>query len=871
MNFFSAMKSLNNLESKICVIPCKIKNRIFYHESSITQEYNIKRSYSLPRLKYQLKINELKENQRAVLNLEVFKSNNSPLEMINGVILFDVNKSELDTFIQREKGYKLCFIQKKDIEFVYQKWNKDFLIQLQNQNNAVIHKIIKKYRKKLIKDLIKKKKLYDILKILKKIEIEDIIDDKFIEKEIKRIFPDEIFIFASIPNQHQENLRFLIKEILSFSKKNEFLKTKDPQTNVFELINNWEKNLDLDNQEIIFNNYKMKFQDNDGNPLDFTFILENFKPNSQLSLEKYLKFDDILKEANSKNKIKLICGGILSFININYTTQPFYECFTKDFHINLLPIIKYHKNIIMKPIYEQWGEVFVRDFTKTTYLADNRSIDQIVQYIPDNFLNTTQKLTDLFTLKFHDFRWFFVFKTGKLELSPKSIAEKLLNKKLIMSILCPDDQGNEIKKFMKKTKMFDSWLYNNLSSNKFRLFNDIFNPSIINHDVYAICVLGKFKFKIHYTNFDVEDIETEFFIDFVIYNSGNINFQIRIPDFENIIDKIGIEKFYSWWSTKLTYNIDITILSEENNSKILKYLKSSEIFHSITEIIKKICEVFSHIIKPGKNKLSYKATMNHPLLFASFSKNDFEKIKNKIDFSDGYQLIQEYPSLEKYLFKPFNYKKSTIAKIPNISPYENCLIYSNFQTLIIFPSENAIFNNPDEINRISCIFDFLFASRYTFISIHNELKNFTLKSSNHNKIDIFNKLIKLWIRYTLQSNSSRIFKDKVEMRFQNYWYKSWELIPIIEETEKIKKEIEYVQENDENKKKSIALILINIILAGSLASDILLNVFSMSPLEKILRFFSIWGILAITVFLSFRFIPYLILRLKSFFSNHRTF
>ena len=44
MNFFSAMKSLNNLESKICVIPCKIKNRIFYHESSITQEYNIKRS-----------------------------------------------------------------------------------------------------------------------------------------------------------------------------------------------------------------------------------------------------------------------------------------------------------------------------------------------------------------------------------------------------------------------------------------------------------------------------------------------------------------------------------------------------------------------------------------------------------------------------------------------------------------------------------------------------------------------------------------------------------------------------------------------------------------------------------------------------------
>ena len=34
------------------------------------------------------------------------------------------------------------------------------------------------------------------------------------------------------------------------------------------------------------------------------------------------------------------------------------------------------------------------------------------------------------------------------------------------------------------------------------------------------------------------------------------------------------------------------------------------------------------------------------------------------------------------------------------------------------------------------------------------------------------------------------------MRFQNYWYKSWELIPIIEETEKIKKEIEYVQEND---------------------------------------------------------------------------
>jgi len=130
MNIKSFYKTLSLSKENISslFIPVVLKNVVYSNQDGVETRFYAKRVYSQPRIKWELTHDQLKANQRSVLTLEFTKEKPKIIpNFFNGVIGINISERQFDLLKEREIGYDLFPIKKKDLDFPYHDGNKLFL------------------------------------------------------------------------------------------------------------------------------------------------------------------------------------------------------------------------------------------------------------------------------------------------------------------------------------------------------------------------------------------------------------------------------------------------------------------------------------------------------------------------------------------------------------------------------------------------------------------------------------------------------------------------------------------------------------------------------------------------------------------------
>ncbi len=799
----------------ILFLPARARCIVYKDINGQEKKYFAKRVFSYPRISVSLKRENIENNERAVLTLEVSEDSVNNCNYYNIVIGLYVDEKQLKKLMDREYGYDVFYIKKEDLFFVYDDHNIEFLAKF-----FMIH------RDKISELGLRIEKDTSFIDVIKEIEK---LPRQQIRKIIRKLLPERILVFGMLINKDCKTDVF--REIIELGKQVlDDLWSDDPQFILNRIV---AYRREMEKIELS-NHVKEEIQN-----------LKNMDINSLFN-----KLRELIKSGEvSKKYLKAALYILLDKAIRRYGIYCIKRLLVDEFKMSLYPIKNYYRTIITY-LASSWGREFIIDFLETTYLYNGQKLSNyddpyIREFMESNWWNIY--LRDMEGLGKPELNWIFT-RNLQQSVNPIKIALKIFNAGLASSIGYFEYINEKINRevlIRSDISINHQFRIYGEMKNYLRILTDMINPSVLNDKFISIIYLGRLNINVIPKDPIFEDCVAKADLFIIVFSNGIINIIYRFKNIDEILSKVPINYVFSWWWEKhhprtMKFTLDL-FNNQINYFEGREYEDLSDFSQDLVDKIKKLCKL-------DKPETSYRWGLNHPILHLALVDSAIDQDLPLKDLENI--VLEKYRDKITQIITAYSkYKRMKSIKLRNISSFDKFLVFTDFNTLVIHKDKNYQFMHKYELDYFLLLFTYIMTIRLSLVITNFELDKLLGQVQGLQYLKKLSRIHFIWIKnYTLYM-PDRVLRSIIDMEFANNLFKIFQLDKLLSEIDARKEEIDDYFAKKKSESDEWAFLFINLLLSGSLAFEIVSNILSYyiapSPLINLLAWLAISAIIFI--------------------------
>ena len=512
--------------------------------------------------------------------------------------------------------------------------------------------------------------------------------------------------------------------------------------------------------------------------------------------------------------------------------------------LNDVKVLQLEKRLerLTEGILRSWGPWFLRDFLETTFVREcgSREFKSLTKFRDLCFLKNLEERYPLYFfdhswMKNINISWVFTISFDKI-LDPIKIADNLIKKKIPWSVFYLVGTGQKVERFLKINSRADYRLSRDIVS-KVSLFlssiEEMFNPSIFSEKMFSGVYLGRFNLKVVFEDPIISSLEIPVDVYVFIFLNGILAIIYELDNVEKNLNKISLPILLSIWKEREYIRkvslvgfvpVNLRPFSEEDLSEISRNIFLEILRASFSE----------HDIK----ELYGKYTLNHPFIYAVCEnrlgkESIMSKIKNLIK-----KQVRGY-----YL---------STTSLRNISPYDECAVYTDFNSLILW-NKNKVSADLMFIykNYLSLLFMYALVVRKGVTDTYYALERILYEPFSIRVSDKFKYIHEKWLKTIVLTKPERVLRSKTDVKIVKKMFNIFRIDQLLLFINRFKGELNKYIDWQMERLEKLAIIILNAILSGSLAVDIM-NIAAPPIRAKtmiILMFISLWGLIGLVIYL----------------------
>ncbi|HDM26805.1 MAG TPA: hypothetical protein ENG27_00650 [Candidatus Bathyarchaeota archaeon] len=505
---------------------------------------------------------------------------------------------------------------------------------------------------------------------------------------------------------------------------------------------------------------------------------------------------------------------------------------------------------VIGKVVESWGPWFLRNFLETTYVVDSSTgkYRRLLQCIE---LKPIKRLAREYPAYFYSHTWMdsvdiiWVFTTTyDRALDPIDVANKLIDKAVSHSIFYYEDVGPKVVKRIRVNSKVASAGSMEATVKVVRLLNameDMFNPSVFSEKMLVGIYLGNAMLEAEFEDPITGTLDAQVDVYAFIYSNGTLAITYDFINVAKLLRKISLPTLLLIWkerdflrkvSLKTNFNLALRLASQND----------------LTDLTRSILAQLMRESEHGRatQKLENKYFLNHPFIFVSPKESLSQTaLEDKVK-----------PLVKKHIRQAY-----LTAPVRNISAYDECLIYTDFNTAVIW--------NRDEVTRekmlvhksyLTLLFTHVLSVRKGIVDTYYELEQLLYQPFSDETPRMFKQIYERWLKTIVLTKPERVLRSKADVQIMKNMFAIFRVDQLLVFINQFKEEISKYISWRTSELERLAIIILNILLSGSLAADItsILSPYIKSDVVLALTFALLWATIGATIYLAFYALPKII-------------